>query len=72
MQMSDDEIEFEFVAPPEAPVFEPTEAEFEDPFTFLEKIRPIVEACGICRIRPPDVCTFVRLRCADFHVMAVM
>jgi len=50
------EMESEFVRPPEAPVFEPTEAEFQDPFTYLEKIRPIAEAKGICKIRPPKVC----------------
>jgi len=63
--MANEEAESDFVRPPEAPVFEPTEAEFEDPFTFLEKIRPVVEACGICKIRPPDVC----LRCTDIHIM---
>ena len=50
------EMESEFVRPPEAPVFEPTEEEFQDPFTYLEKIRPIAEAKGICKIRPPEVC----------------
>jgi len=45
----------DFIPPPEAPVFEPTEEEFQDPFTYLEKIRPVAEACGICRIRPPEV-----------------
>ena len=44
-----------FVAPPEAPVFEPTEEEFEDPLSFIEKIRPYVEKTGICKIRPPPV-----------------
>jgi len=64
--MAEEEIEFQFVAPPEAPVFKPTETEFEDPFTFLEKIRPAVEACGICKIRPPDVRITVRLDVLTF------
>ena len=45
----------DFVPPPEAPVFEPTEEEFQDPFSYLEKIRPVAEPCGICKIRPPEV-----------------
>jgi len=53
--MANEETESEFVRPPEAPVFEPTEEEFADPFTFLEKIRPVAEPCGICKIRPPAV-----------------
>ena len=53
--MANVEMESEFVRPPEAPVFEPTEEEFKDPFTYLEKIRPVAEACGICKIRPPQV-----------------
>ena len=55
MYVANLEMESEFVSPPEAPVFEPTEEEFRDPFTYLEKIRPIAEAHGICRIRPPEV-----------------
>ncbi|XP_028397957.1 lysine-specific demethylase 5A-like [Dendronephthya gigantea] len=42
-----------FVPPPEAPVFEPTEEEFQDPLAFITKIRPYVEKVGICKIRPP-------------------
>ncbi|EDV25410.1 uncharacterized protein TRIADDRAFT_23466 [Trichoplax adhaerens] len=44
---------FEFVPPPEAPVFEPTLEEFEDPLRYINKIRPIAEKAGICKIRPP-------------------
>ena len=47
--------EFTFVPPPEAPVFEPTEEEFQDPLAFIMKIRPYVEKTGLCKIRPPTV-----------------
>ena len=55
LQMANAVTDSDFIPPPEAPVFEPTEEEFQDPFTYLEKIRPVAEACGICRIRPPEV-----------------
>ncbi|XP_017783034.1 PREDICTED: lysine-specific demethylase lid isoform X2 [Nicrophorus vespilloides] len=44
---------FEFAVPPEAPVFSPTEAEFAEPLVFIDKIRPIAEKYGICKIKPP-------------------
>ena len=50
---------FEFVPPPEAPVFEPTLEEFEDPLRYINKIRPIAEKAGICKIRPPPVSSFL-------------
>lgn len=37
----------------EAPTFHPSEKEFQDPLEFFEKIRPIAENFGICRIIPP-------------------
>ncbi|XP_041009146.1 putative lysine-specific demethylase JMJ16 isoform X4 [Juglans microcarpa x Juglans regia] len=37
----------------EAPVFHPTEEEFEDSVEYIASIRPKVEAYGICRIVPP-------------------
>uniref|UniRef100_A0A8C7VA81 [histone H3]-trimethyl-L-lysine(4) demethylase n=1 Tax=Oncorhynchus mykiss TaxID=8022 RepID=A0A8C7VA81_ONCMY len=43
----------EFIAPPECPVFEPTWEEFADPFAYINKIRPIAEKTGICKVRPP-------------------
>ncbi|KAM4700298.1 lysine-specific demethylase 5B isoform 2-T2 [Discoglossus pictus] len=43
----------EFVPPPECPVFEPSLEEFADPFAFINKIRPIAERSGICKVRPP-------------------
>lgn len=45
----------EFVPPPECPVFEPSWEEFSDPLGFINKIRPIAEKTGICKIRPPQV-----------------
>ncbi|XP_029974079.1 lysine-specific demethylase 5B-B isoform X2 [Salarias fasciatus] len=43
----------EFQPPPECPVFEPSWEEFRDPFAFINKIRPIAEKTGICKVRPP-------------------
>ncbi|KAF4109890.1 hypothetical protein G5714_009142 [Onychostoma macrolepis] len=43
----------EFTPPPECPVFEPSLEEFADPFAFINKIRPIAEKTGICKVRPP-------------------
>uniref|UniRef100_A0A8C6UUZ9 [histone H3]-trimethyl-L-lysine(4) demethylase n=1 Tax=Neogobius melanostomus TaxID=47308 RepID=A0A8C6UUZ9_9GOBI len=44
----------EFIPPPECPVFEPSLEEFSDPFAYINKIRPIAEKTGICKIRPPQ------------------
>lgn len=44
---------FEFIVPPEAPVFSPSEIEFQDPLAYIDKIRPIAEKSGICKIKPP-------------------
>ncbi|KAG7280489.1 hypothetical protein CRUP_022018 [Coryphaenoides rupestris] len=43
----------EFISPPECPVFEPSWEEFADPFAYINKIRPIAEKTGICKVRPP-------------------
>ncbi|KAG7519301.1 lysine-specific demethylase 5B-B-like isoform X2 [Solea senegalensis] len=43
----------EFQPPPECPVFEPSWEEFADPYAFINKIRPIAEKTGICKVRPP-------------------
>lgn len=49
----------EFLPPPECPVFEPSWEDFSDPLGFISKIRPIAEKSGICKIRPPQVHSFV-------------
>lgn len=51
--------ENEFQPPPEAPVFEPTLEEFQDPLGYIAKIRPIAEKTGICKIKPPAVSKFL-------------
>ena len=38
----------------EAPTFHPTQEEFSDPLEYIEKIRPIAEKFGLCRIVPPS------------------
>uniref|UniRef100_A0A8C6KKZ8 [histone H3]-trimethyl-L-lysine(4) demethylase n=1 Tax=Nothobranchius furzeri TaxID=105023 RepID=A0A8C6KKZ8_NOTFU len=47
-------IKYLFVPPPECPVFEPSWEDFSDPLGFINKIRPIAEKNGICKIRPPQ------------------
>ncbi|KAG6545509.1 hypothetical protein Mapa_013111 [Marchantia paleacea] len=38
----------------EAPVFYPTDEEFQHPLRYIAQIRPLAEAYGICRIVPPN------------------
>ena len=38
----------------DAPVFYPTDEEFEDPYAYFEKIRRVGERAGICKIVPPS------------------
>ncbi|VVB02131.1 unnamed protein product [Arabis nemorensis] len=38
----------------EAPAFYPSLEEFEDTLAYIEKIRPLAESFGICRIIPPS------------------
>ncbi|CAG7897582.1 unnamed protein product, partial [Brassica rapa] len=38
----------------DAPVFSPSLEEFEDTLAYIEKIRPLAEQYGICRIIPPS------------------
>jgi hypothetical protein len=47
--------EFEFEVPEEAPVFIPTEEEFKNPLGYIQKIRPLAEKYGLCKIKPPAV-----------------
>nr|XP_033331925.1 uncharacterized protein LOC117223641 [Megalopta genalis] len=37
----------------EAPTFQPSEKDFQDPLEYIDKIRPIAEKFGICRVVPP-------------------
>uniref|UniRef100_A0A2M3ZG99 [histone H3]-trimethyl-L-lysine(4) demethylase n=1 Tax=Anopheles braziliensis TaxID=58242 RepID=A0A2M3ZG99_9DIPT len=46
--------EFQFKVPTEAPVFEPSEEDFKNPLVYINKIRPMAEKYGICKIRPPS------------------
>jgi jmjN domain len=48
--------EFDFEVPEEAPVFIPTAEEFKHPLIYIQKIRPLAEKFGICKIKPPAVC----------------
>lgn len=47
--------EFDFEVPEEAPVFIPTAEEFKNPLIYIQKIRPLAERFGICKIKPPAV-----------------
>ncbi|CAG9799318.1 unnamed protein product [Chironomus riparius] len=38
----------------EAPIFRPTEKEFQDPIEYIERITPLARRFGICRIIPPE------------------
>lgn len=45
----------------EAPTFRPSEKDFQDPLEYIDKIRPIAEKFGICKVVPPSnfkVCFF--------------
>ncbi|XP_074605334.1 lysine-specific demethylase 5-like isoform X2 [Brevipalpus obovatus] len=49
-----DPMDFNFVPPPEAPVFRPNDEDFmKGPLEYIRKIRPFAEKHGICRIIPP-------------------
>jgi protein Jumonji len=38
----------------EAPIFRPTDKEFQDPIEYFERIAPVAARFGICKIIPPD------------------
>ena len=42
--------DYDFIPPPDAPVFTPTMEEFKDSLAYFEKIRPIGEQYGICKV----------------------
>uniref|UniRef100_A0A182QGU4 [histone H3]-trimethyl-L-lysine(4) demethylase n=1 Tax=Anopheles farauti TaxID=69004 RepID=A0A182QGU4_9DIPT len=46
--------DFQFNVPPEAPVFKPSEEDFKNPLVYINKIRPMAEKYGICKILPPS------------------
>jgi len=46
---------YEFKTPQDAPIFRPTNEEFElGPLNYINKIRPYAEKYGICKIIPPN------------------
>ena len=47
------EEEYELPDLPEAPVFYPTLAEFQDPHRYIDSVREIGEKAGIIKIVPP-------------------
>lgn len=52
--LNQQENNFKFILPMEAPVFQPTVDEFKNPLDYINKIRPIAEKYGICKIQPPS------------------
>lgn len=62
----------EFIPPPEAPVFQPSMEEFQDPVAYITKIRPVVVNTGICKIRPPPVSPIPYSKCVAMCEMLVV
>eukprot|EP01135_Chromosphaera_perkinsii_P006696 Nk52_evm10s559 gene=Nk52_evmTU10s559 len=46
--------QFKFVPPESCPVFHPSEEEFQNPMTYIKKIKEVGEQYGICKIIPPE------------------
>ncbi|ESO07518.1 hypothetical protein HELRODRAFT_75856 [Helobdella robusta] len=49
----DPDKKFDFVRPPECPVFEPDAEEFSNFEEYIEKIKPLAVQYGLCRIKSP-------------------
>ena len=42
-----------FITPLDAPIFYPSVDEFQDSLNYINKIKPVAEKYGICKIVPP-------------------
>lgn len=59
--------DFDFEVPEEAPVFIPTAEEFKNPLVYIQKIRPLAEKFGLCKIKPPAVSRYIFV-CDSFNM----
>lgn len=54
-----DRLEGSFLGDLKAPIFCPTEEEFEDPINYIHQIFKYASNYGICKIRPPPVGLYI-------------